>query len=147
MNWLSLAGPLVIVQLRTEDMAHTTPTEEIQSLLATYGHALDDGRADDVVSLWEPDGVFELAGVGRFQGGVALREFYGGVGAPKGPQVHLMGNALITFEGDDDARVVSDFLLAKLDDGWSLTGRGRYHDIVHRGSQGWRFLRRSLRFE
>lgn len=128
-------------------MDHTTPAEGIQRLLASYGHALDDGRVDDVLALWEPDGVFELAGVGDFQGVDALREFYQGLGAPKGPQVHLVGNALITLDGEDEATVVSDFLLAKGDDGWALTGRGRYRDVVRRGAEGWRFARRSLQFE
>lgn len=128
-------------------MGHGTPAEAIQSLLASYGHALDDGRTEEVLSLWEPDGVFELGGVGEFRGADALREFYEGMGAAKGPQVHLVGNTLITFDGDDEATIVSDFLLAKRDDGWALTGRGRYHDTVRRGPQGWRFARRSLRFE
>lgn len=128
-------------------MTDITPTEEIRNLLAGYVHALDDGRVDEVLSLWEPDGVFELVGVGEFEGSDALRGFYQGMGSPTGPQAHLVGNTLIAFEGDDAATVVSDFLLAKKGDGWSLTGRGRYHDIVRRAPGGWRFVRRSVRFE
>lgn len=125
----------------------TTKFEEIRALIASYAHGVDDGRTEDVLTLWESDGAFELVGMGVFSGETQLRDFYNGPGAPAGPQVHLVSNILITPSGEDDAVVASDFLLAKRDEDWRVTGRGRYHDAVRRGEDGWRFVRRSVNFE
>jgi hypothetical protein len=70
--------------------------------IAAYAQALDAGRVDDLVALFTPDGLSEIAGVGTFEGRDALRAAYAGF-APKRPQLHLVSNTVITSWTDDEA--------------------------------------------
>ena len=59
--------------------------EGIRATIAAYAQALDDGRTDDVVATFCPDGVCEIPGMGTHEGHHALREAYSGW-KPKRPQ-------------------------------------------------------------
>ena len=50
--------------------------EGIRATLAAYTHALDDGRTDDIVATFCPDGVVEIPGMGTHAGHDALRAAY-----------------------------------------------------------------------
>ena len=118
--------------------------EGVRAVIASYTHALDDGRADDVVACYCPDGVFAMPGLGTFEGHDALREAYEGW-APRGPQRHLVVNTLVTDWSDDEATAVSDVVFTtKGDAGWAIQFVARYEDTLHCDDGTWRFHRREV---
>ena len=128
-------------------MTTTTFTEVVEGIRATiarYTQALDDGRTDDVVATYCPDGAFELPGTGTFEGHDALRETYAGW-VPRRPQRHLVANTLVTAWDDHEATATSDVaLLIKGDAGWAVTFVARYHDVLHQDEGEWKFHRRTV---
>jgi hypothetical protein len=111
----------------------------VGAAIAAYTQALDDGRTDDIVETFCPDGVCDIPGLGRHIGHDALRAAYDGL-APKRPQRHLVLNTLITEWDDHEARATSDLVfLIKGQGGWSVALVGRYRDVLHRNGERWRF--------
>jgi ketosteroid isomerase-like protein len=118
--------------------------EGVRATMAAYTHALDDGRTDDVVATYCPDGVFEMPGVGTFEGHDALRETYAGW-KPERPQRHLVLNTLVSEWDDHEATAVSDVvLIVQGGAGWSTQFVARYHDVLHHDEGRWRFHRRTV---
>lgn len=118
--------------------------EGVRAAIASYTHALDDGRTDDVVACYCPDGVFAMPGLGTFEGHDALREAYAGW-APRGPQRHLVVNTLVTDWSDEEATAVSDVVFTtKGDEGWAIQFVARYTDTLHSDDGTWRFHRREV---
>ena len=121
--------------------------DEACNLMAAYCHALDDGRTDDVVATFCPDGLIDLPGMGAHEGHDALRTAYAGW-APRRPQRHLVLNTHVSDWSDDEATAVSDVIFVLLGKaGWSIQLVGRYHDTLHRDGGTWRFHRRVAVFE
>jgi hypothetical protein len=111
----------------------------VGAAVAAYTQALDDGRTDDIVETFCPDGVCDIPGLGRHTGHDALRAAYRRV-TPKGPQRHLVLNTLITEWDEHEARATSDLVfLIKGDGGWTAALVGRYHDVLHHDGGTWRF--------
>ena len=120
--------------------------EGVRATLHTYVQALDDGRTDDIVATFVPDGVFDSEGVGTFEGHEALRDAYESW-KPRRPQRHLVLNTVVTDWSDDDARAVSDVVFLRMGaDGWATQLVGRYHDALHNDGGTWRFRRRVVTF-
>jgi hypothetical protein len=118
--------------------------EGVRATIARYTHALDDGRTDDVVATYCPDGAFEAPGLGTFEGHDALRGAYAGW-VPRRPQRHLVVNTLVTEWDEHEAEAVSDVVLVvQGDGGWATSFVARYHDVLHLGEGGWRFHRRTV---
>lgn len=114
----------------------------VRACIAAYNHAVDDGRTDDVVATYCPDGSCDIKALGAHEGHDALRAAYAKV-APRVPQRHLVANTLVTEWSAEEARAVSDFVfLVRLDAGWKVQLVGRYDDVLHRTDDGWRFHRR-----
>ena len=127
-------------------MTYADVVEGVRATLATYTMALDDGRTDDVVATFCPDGVCEIPGLGTHEGHDALRQAYSGW-KPRRPQRHLVANTVVTECSDHEATAVSDviFMLRK-DSGWTIELVGRYHDVLHHKGGAWRFHRRTAEF-
>jgi hypothetical protein len=120
--------------------------EEVRALLARYTHALDDGRADDVVATFCADGSVDIPGLGTHEGHDALRAAYT-KWKPRRPQRHLVVNTLVTDWDDHEAHAVSDVVfLLQGDAGWNVQVVGRYHDTLHRDRDRWRFHHRRAEF-
>ena len=118
----------------------------VRAAIAAYTQALDDGRTDDVVATFCPDGSCDMPGLGTPEGTDALRAAYEKV-KPRVPQRHVVSNTLITDWDDDEASATSDVVfLLRGDDGWTVQLVGRYHDVLHREGGAWRFHRRIVRF-
>jgi hypothetical protein len=118
--------------------------EGVRATIARYTQALDDGRTDDVVATYCPDGVFELTGTGTFEGHDALRETYDGW-RPTRPQRHLVVNTLVTEWDAHEAAATSDVvLIVQGDAGWSVQFVARYHDVLHEDDGVWKFHRRTV---
>ena len=120
--------------------------EGVRAAIAAYTHALDDGRTDDVVATFCPDGVCEIPGMGTHEGHDALRAAYTRW-TPRRPQRHLVVNTLVTDWNDDEATAISDVIfILKGDTGWAIQVVGRYRDTLHRDGDDWRFHRRAAEF-
>ncbi len=120
--------------------------EGVRAALAAYTQALDDGRTDDVVATFCPDGACEIPGMGTHEGLDALRAAYAGW-VPRRPQRHLVLNTLVTDWADHEATAVSDVIfILQGKEGWAIQLVGRYHDTLHRDGDTWRFHRRVAEF-
>lgn len=116
--------------------------EAVRAAIATYTHALDDGRTDDVVATYWPDGVFDATGVGTFAGHDELRGAYA-KWKPRAPQRHLVLNTLVSDWSADAATAVSDVvLIGQSESGWSVQFVARYTDTLGRDGTAWKFRRR-----
>jgi hypothetical protein len=125
-------------------MSYAEVAEGVRATIAAYTHALDDGRTDDVIATFCPDGSCDLPGMGAHQGHEALRAAYDKV-VPKNPQRHLVLNTLITEWDDNEARATSDVVfLLRGQDGWAVRLVGRYEDTLHCDGGAWRFHHRSV---
>jgi hypothetical protein len=114
----------------------------VGAAIAAYTQALDDGRTDDVVDTFCPDGVCDIPGLGHHTGHDALRAAYAELRRTR-PQRHLVLNTLITKWHDHEAEATSDLVfLVKGEGGWTTALVGRYHDVLHRDGGTWRFHRR-----
>ena len=127
-------------------MTRTDVAEGVRTALAVYTQALDDGRTNDVVATFCPDGSIELPGMGTHRGHEALRQAYSGW-EPRRPQRHLVLNTVVAEWSDTEATAISDvvFLLLR-DSSWSIQLVGRYHDTLHNDGGTWRFHRRTATF-
>jgi ketosteroid isomerase-like protein len=120
--------------------------EGVRTAIAVYTQALDDGRTDDVVATFCPDGWVEMPGQGRFEGHAELREAYERW-EPVAPQRHLVLNTVVTEWDAEVARATSDFVFVfKGGAKWSVELVGRYHDVLHRDGDAWRFHSRVAEF-
>ena len=120
--------------------------EGVRAVIAAYTQALDDGRTDDVVATFCPDGAVEMPGLGTHEGHDALHAAYDRV-TPRRPQRHLIVNTLITDWSDEAASATSDIVLLVLGDaGWAVQIVGRYHDTLHHDGSRWLFHRRVAEF-
>ena len=127
--------------------SYAEAVEGIRATIVAYAQALDDGRTDDVVATFCPDGVCDIPGMGTHEGHDALRAAYAGW-APRRPQRHLVLNTLVTDWSGDEAEAISDVIfLLKGDAGWAIQVVGRYHDTLHHDTGAWRFHRRTAEFE
>ena len=120
--------------------------EGVRAVIAEYTQALDDGRTDDVVATFCPDGVCVIPGMGTHEGRDALREAYA-KWKPRQPQRHLVLNTLVTDWDDHEARAISDVVFVlKGDEGWTIQVVGRYEDTLHHDDGTWRFHHRAATF-
>lgn len=128
------------------DASHAGVVAGVRAVLSAYVQALDDGRTDDVVATFCPDGVADIEGTGTFEGHDALREAYARW-TPRRPQRHLVVNTLVSEWDAHEATAVSDVIfMLQGDDGWSIQLVGRYTDTLHEHDGAWRFHRRVARF-
>ncbi|HVV74696.1 MAG TPA: nuclear transport factor 2 family protein [Mycobacteriales bacterium] len=119
----------------------------VRAAIAAYNHAVDDGRTDDVVATYCPDGSCDIKALGAHEGWEALRAAYARV-EPRVPQRHLVVNTLVTEWNAEEAKAVSDFVfLTRGETGWQVRLIGRYRDTLHWTEDGWRFHRREADFQ
>ena len=125
-------------------MSYADVVEGVRAAIAAYTHALDEGRNDDVLATYWPDGVFDMPGVGTYEGLDALRGAYDSW-TPKAPQRHLVLNTLVTDWSDDAANAVSDVVfIVPGKTGWSIVFVAKYHDVLERDGDAWKFRRRTV---
>jgi len=120
--------------------------EGVRATIAEYTQALDDGRTDDVVATFCPDGVCDIPGLGTHEGHDALRAAYARW-KPARPQRHLVVNTLVTDWNDREATAISDVaFVLQGDAGWAIELVRRYQDTLHHEDGRWRFHRRAAEF-
>lgn len=130
----------------SERATYAEVAEGVRSALAVYAQALDDGRTEDVVATFCPDGVCEIPGMGTHSGHDALRAAYS-KWKPRQPQRHLVVNTVVAEWDDREATAISDVIFILLDDsGWAIKLVGRYRDVLHHDDGVWRFHHRAATF-
>src|SRR4051812_47004272 len=97
-------------------MTYADVVEGVRATIAAYTQALDDGRTDDVVATFCPDGGCDIPGLGTFEGHDALRAAYA-KWEPRRPQRHLVVNTLVTDWNDNEATATSDVVFLLLGEG------------------------------
>ena len=118
----------------------------VQNAIATYAHALDSGRTELISELFTEDGVAEIAGQGTFEGREAIHKAYETF-APQGPQLHLVGNTVLTSPPGDEVTASSNLVFfVRGEAGWAPLLVGAYEDTLVRVDGGWRFRRRVTTF-
>lgn len=128
-------------------MSFAEVAEGVRATLAAYVQALDDGRTDDVVATFCPDGTCDIEGMGRFVGHAALQKAYARW-IPRQAQRHLVLNTRVTDWSDREATAISDVVFILFgDNGWDVQLVGRYTDVLHSADGAWRFHERVARFE
>jgi SnoaL-like domain len=128
------------------DRTYAEVAEGIRAAIAEYTQALDDGRTDEVVATFCPDGSCDIPGLGCHEGHAALRDAYG-KWTPSRAQRHLVVNTHVTRWDDDEAQAISDFVfILKGERGWVVQVVGRYHDVLRCEGSQWRFRRRVAEF-
>lgn len=120
---------------------------EVRQAIAAYCQALDDGRVDDLVALFAPDGVSALPGMDPVEGHDALRALYAGLAAMGGTQRHLVVNTAVSTGDSGQVTATSDLVfLIHGESGWQIPLAGRYEDVLREHDGRWRFASRSLTF-
>jgi len=108
---------------------------DIQQLYARYNYAIDSGDVEAYVALYTPDGSFNA-----FDGHEGLRTFM--KNRRGGTRRHWNTNLVITPSPEGATGAV---YLMFIDVGMkppSVTGAGKYEDLLVKTSQGWRFKKR-----
>lgn len=84
---------------------HTNDLLAIQRLSAVYARGLDRFDIEEVMIGFTADATFDAEPVGleRYVGTDAIREFFGHNQEVMADQIHLFGNFVIDFHGDDRA--------------------------------------------
>jgi uncharacterized protein (TIGR02246 family) len=121
-------------------LATVEAKDEIRELTARYCHAVVDGDADRIVSLFCDDGIFRSHTFAA-EGHEALAEFYkGGVGS----KTHkpFVQNHVIEIEDDTHARGRCSVEIRVLQDGTAYTQAGHYLDRYRCVDGSWRFAER-----
>jgi uncharacterized protein (TIGR02246 family) len=128
-------------------MSNADDYEAIRRLLAEYCHCYDDGRADDYAALFTEDAEFVVMGR-TYEGRSAIGESIGAHKPDQPAGQHVTYNEVIDLDPSGiAARVRTDFLYLKRDgDRLSISTAGRYHDVVVREPDRWRFRRREITF-
>lgn len=118
----------------------------VHAAIAAYSHALDAGKTEDIVELFLPDGVAEIAGQGTFEGHDGIRAGYANF-VPQQPQLHLVANTVITSHTEDEATAVSNLaFFGRGESGWAVQLVGRYDDTLRRQDGAWLFQKRVTTF-
>lgn len=118
---------------------------EIGQLRARYCQFLDDGRWEELVELFTPDGAF--IGLSTARGHDDLRTFFADL--QQGPLTawwHFSSNETIELDGDR-ARGETWLNQPCVVEGSAHIAAGRYTDQLSRGDDGvWRFVERKVTF-
>jgi len=115
----------------------------IRELVARYNYAIDEGRPDEWVATFVPDGTFESSALGTHTGADALLAFAKGY-IEAFPGRHLTSDFVVEVNGDD-AR--SRCYLIAVNNGTTpptILATAVYEDILRRTPSGWRFVHRKV---
>ncbi len=114
----------------------------IRRLLAEYCQLLDEGQFDDWIDLFAPDIEFVVMGMTK-SGHVELRGFIEPSQQADARGKHMISEPWVRLDGDS-AIVTTDF--AWMSKEGAVGQSGRYHDVIARNPDRWRFQRREIVF-
>jgi hypothetical protein len=114
----------------------------IRELTARYNYAIDEGRADEWVATFVPDGTFESTALGKFTGAEALLNFATGYSAAFTGR-HCTTDYVVEVDGDD-ARQRCYLILVNNASTPVVGVTAVYEDVLRRTADGWRFVYRKV---
>jgi SnoaL-like domain len=115
----------------------------IRELIARYNYAIDEGRAEEWVATFVPDGTFESSALGTHTGSEALLAFGKGyIAAVTGR--HCTSDFVIDVDGDD-ARSRCYLIAVNNAAAPIISATAVYEDVLRRTPDGWRFVRRTVK--
>lgn len=122
----------------------SAPTAEdlrqIQNLLADYGATVDEGRWEELLSLWTED--CEMLVFGRsYRGRESIDRFMRKAVRGK----HITAVPHLEFDGDS-ARSVADYVFYRASDR-KMYSAGVYRDDLSRTGEGWKLARREIEIQ
>jgi hypothetical protein len=120
---------------------------EITRLVASYGPWVDSGRAEEVASLWEADGVYdvdELVMRGREQVAAMVRSTQHR-GWIEGGCAHLVLPPRVRVTGDEAVAVGHSVMVVRQDGRFVVRRATANHWRLRRGPHGWRVAARTSR--
>ncbi len=124
-------------------MTYESVCAGIRATIAANAQAQDDGRTDDIVALFTPNGVVEIPGFGPLEGAEAIRKAFN-EWKPRVPQRHMVTNTIVTQWDDTAAKADSDVVQLVLGDaGWAVQIVARYHDTFEYSDGTWLLSHRS----
>ena len=120
-------------------IAELEAKDEIRELTARYCHAVVDGDANTIVTLFCQDGAFRMRKTGA-EGREALAEFYKGLAG----QTHkpFIQNHVIEFQSTTQATGRCSVEIRIVQDGVAYTAAGHYFDSYRLEDGKWRFAER-----
>ena len=114
----------------------------IRELVARYNYAIDEGRPEEWVGTFVPDGTFESTALGTHTGADALLAFAKGyIAAVEGR--HCTSDFVIDVDGDD-ARSRCYLIAVSNAAAPMISVTAVYEDVLRRTSDGWRFVHRKV---
>ena len=114
----------------------------IRELVARYNYAIDEGRPEEWVATFVPEGTFESSALGTHTGTDALLNFaHGYIAAFTGR--HCTSDFVIDVDGDD-ARSRCYLIAVNNAAAPIISTTAVYEDVLRRTPDGWRFVHRKV---
>jgi hypothetical protein len=127
------------------DLPSLLAESAVRRVLATYAHAADDGRLDDLAALFGSSGVF-CAAEEVHQGSSNIAAFLRGRFRPDRRSRHVIFNTVVDAD-DAGATALSDFVVMSHTGGaWINEVVGRYSDSFVEVEGDWFFRRHEIEF-
>ncbi|MFJ7748821.1 nuclear transport factor 2 family protein [Arthrobacter sp. NPDC097144] len=135
--------------METSPAHAATDVEQLQKLMHRYCACLDNGRLDELVSLFADDGVWDGSawGLAEISGRADLRAFFQATinAHPDSDTVHLVFNHIIDTASDTASGTAYFQVFGLNPDGTRKDSLGQYTDEFVRIGPDWKFSRRSVR--
>jgi uncharacterized protein (TIGR02246 family) len=117
--------------------------DQVRRTLADYSQWCDDGRFDLWADLFTEDARLLVAGQST-EGRQVIRQYMEKVQHPGARGKHITANTLVDVDGDT-ATAATDYLFVRsTPGGLELIAAGRYHDLLVRDHDRWRFRQREI---
>jgi hypothetical protein len=117
--------------------------EKVRELYARFCFSIDEGRYEEWVNTFTPDGVFDSPVAGRHAGHDGLRKFTQALAASdmgKARQRHLVTNLILSLEGDRGIGLSNLTVYVTRDGVTSLMLIGGYRTQLRKVNGEWYFL-------
>jgi hypothetical protein len=116
---------------------------EIRELVARYNYAIDEGRPEEWVATFVPDGTFESTALGKHTGPDGLMAFaVGYIAAFTGR--HCTSDFTVDIDGDDARARCYLIAVNNAASPPIISTTAVYEDVLRRTPDGWRFVHRRV---
>jgi hypothetical protein len=114
----------------------------IRELVARYNYAIDEGRPEEWVATFVPDGTFESSALGKHTGPEGLLAFAKGYIAAFNGR-HCTSDFVVEVDGDE-ARSRCYLIAVNNTAAPIVSATAVYEDQLRRTPDGWRFVHRKV---
>lgn len=137
---------MVALRNLQREVRRLSDLEEIRSLIAHYGPAVDRGDSDTASRMWTEDGVYDLGpDWPRFEGQKAIFDVLEGEGHQgliHGGCAHFLSSPAITLDGDRATAICHSALMRRAGEAFELYRVSSNHFDLVREKDGWRIANR-----